>query len=118
MITGIALENFKGIRDRVGIDLRPLTLLFGPNCAGKSTFLHAFQYAREVFERHNLDPDRTVAGGEQTDLGGFLTLVNGHDSDRIVRIAIVVDHNDQLYEKLSYGFDMQIINDHLQLPNR
>ena len=30
MITGISIENFKGIRERVYIELRPLTLLFAP----------------------------------------------------------------------------------------
>ena len=64
MITSIAIENFKAIRDRVTFDLKPITLLFGPNSAGKSSILHALHYAREVFERHNLDADRTVAGGK------------------------------------------------------
>jgi len=45
MITGISITNFKGIRgivngdgelDPVEIELRPLTLLFGANSAGKS----------------------------------------------------------------------------------
>jgi predicted ATPase len=64
MITGISIENFKGIRgiedsegnlQPVEIELRPLTLLFGANSAGKSSILHALQYAAEVFERRNLD---------------------------------------------------------------
>jgi len=71
MITKIAIENFKGIRDRVEVELRPITLLFGPNSAGKSTILHALHYAREIFERHNLDADQTIAGGRYVDLGGF-----------------------------------------------
>ena len=57
MITGITIENFKGIRERVKLDFRPITLLFGANSAGKSTILHALHYAREVFERHNLDAE-------------------------------------------------------------
>lgn len=71
MISGISIENFKGIRDRVEIEFRPITLLFGPNSAGKSTILHALHYAREIFERHNLDADLTLAGGRYVDLGGF-----------------------------------------------
>jgi hypothetical protein len=71
MITGISIENFKGISERVTLDLRPITLLFGANSAGKSTILHALHYAREVFERHNLDADQTIAGGKYIDLGGF-----------------------------------------------
>ena len=63
MITGISIENFKGIREPVEIELRPLTLLFGANSAGKSSILHSLQYAAEVFERRNLDA-RLIAGIE------------------------------------------------------
>ena len=40
-LTRIEIENFKGIGTRQSIDLRPITLLFGPNSAGKSTILQA-----------------------------------------------------------------------------
>src|SRR5262249_14865250 len=50
----------------------------------KSSIIHALHYAREVFERHNLDPDQTVVGGKFIDLGGFRTLVHGHDLSRSV----------------------------------
>ena len=84
MITGITIENFKGIRDRVTLDFRPITLLFGANSAGKSTILHALHYAREVFERHNLDADQTIAGGKYVDLGGFQHFVNRCDRDAVL----------------------------------
>ena len=63
MITTIGIENFKGIGERQRIGLKPITLLFGPNSAGKSTVLHALYYAREVFERRKLDAARTLTGG-------------------------------------------------------
>ncbi|MBL8854465.1 MAG: AAA family ATPase [Planctomycetaceae bacterium] len=53
MITAIEIENFKVIRDRVSLDFRPITLLFGGNSAGKRTILLALLYVREAFERHN-----------------------------------------------------------------
>jgi|688.fasta_scaffold29438_2 hypothetical protein len=84
MITGITIENFKGIRDRVKLDFRPITLLFGANSAGKSSILHALHYAREVFERHNLDADQTIAGGKYIDLGGFEHFVNRRDQDDVL----------------------------------
>jgi len=86
MITGITIENFKGIREEVKLDFRPITLLFGANSAGKSTILHALHYAREVFERHNLDADQTIAGGKYIDLGGFRRLVH-RDGDNAIAAA-------------------------------
>ena len=49
MITGIAIENFKGVGERVELELAPITLLFGANSAGKSTVLHALHYAGRDF---------------------------------------------------------------------
>jgi hypothetical protein len=85
-ITGIAVENFKGIGDRVEVKFRPITLLFGANSAGKSTLLQALQYAREVFENHNLDADRTLLGGAAVDLGGFRSVVHQKDRNRQIRL--------------------------------
>ena len=96
MITRIAIENFKGIGERVELPIRPLTLLFGPNSAGKSTILHAFHYAREIFERHNLDAGHTIAGGDFIDLGGFRNFFHNHKPDpaRPLRIRLDVDLGD------------------------
>ena len=47
-ITSITIENFKGIGDAVTIPIRPITLLFGKNSAGKSTVLQALRYLREI----------------------------------------------------------------------
>jgi hypothetical protein len=84
MLTSITIENFKAIRDPVTFELKPITLLFRPNSAGKSSILHALHYAREDFERHNLDAEQTLVGGKFIDLGGFRTLVHGHDVSRSV----------------------------------
>src|SRR5436190_7716853 len=79
MLTGISIENFKGIRERVEIELRPLTLLFGANSAGKSSILHALQYAAEIFERRNLDAGLIGDGAAGVDLGGYQNFVHGHN---------------------------------------
>lgn len=90
-VTRLVIENFKGIGESVEIELKPITLLFGPNSAGKSTVLHALHYAREVFERRNLDADQTAAGGKFIDLGGFRNFVHGRDVGRAVRFQFDLD---------------------------
>jgi hypothetical protein len=86
----IEIENFKGIGERQTIVVKPITLLFGPNSAGKSTILQALHYAREILERRNPDPDQTIAGG-LIDLGGFKALVHNHEIDRAITIKLVID---------------------------
>jgi predicted ATPase len=87
-ITKIIIENFKGIRDRVEIPIRPLTLLFGANSAGKTTVLHALLYLRELLERQNADADRVIGGGKDIYLGGFRQFVHGHDDSATVTIGV------------------------------
>ena len=88
-LTAIELENFKGVGTRVRVELKPITLLFGANSAGKSTILQALQYAREVLERRNANPDRTLYGGDFVDLGGFRNLVHQRKSSS--RISVKLD---------------------------
>lgn len=101
-ITAITIENFKGIREPVRVELKPITLLFGPNSAGKSTIIQALHYAREIFERHNLNPDRTLLGGSSIDLGGFESLVHQHDKSLPIRLAFELDlANEDLPDYMS-----------------
>jgi hypothetical protein len=90
-IRAVELTNFKGIGGPVRIELRPITLLFGGNSAGKSTVLQALLYAREILERRNIDPDRTQQGGPYVDLGGFRNLVHNHDLAQSVTLKFELD---------------------------
>ena len=91
IITRLTLSNFKGIGDPVTIDFKPITLLFGPNSAGKSTIFQALHYTHEIFERGNLDPDATLTGGKGLDLGGFANLVHNHDPMHPVTMRFDLD---------------------------
>ena len=75
-ITAIEIENFKGISERVRVDLKPIPLLFGANSAGKSTILHALLYMKDVLDRRNLDAIRTPVSGRALDLGGVRRFVH------------------------------------------
>ena len=97
-ITAVEIENFKGIGAPVRIDLRPITLLFGNNSAGKSTILHALCYAHEILSHRNADVHKTEIGGDQIDLGGFRQFVHGHDPDRVVRLRFELDL-DRVYTR-------------------
>ena len=104
-ISSITIENFKGIKNPVRVDFKPITLLFGPNSAGKSTIVQALHYALEIFERHNLDPDRTSIGGKAVDLGGFETLVYNHDVSQSIRLKIELDLQDEDLPQYFDGYE-------------
>lgn len=101
MITAITLENFKGIRDKVQIELKPITLLFGENSAGKSTIIQAIHYSLEILGKRNFDPNWTVYGGNIVSLGGFKSLV--HNQDLTKQIVIRFDLDLSSTEIPTYG---------------
>jgi predicted ATPase len=94
LIKSLTLRNFKGFSDEVRIELRPITLLFGANSAGKSSVLQALQYFHEVLAGGNLDADSTRHGGGILGLGGFQNLVNGRDKGKSIEIGIQVSLGD------------------------
>lgn len=49
-ITAIELENFQSIEQRTRIELKPITLLFGPNSAGKSSVFDALELIRVLLD--------------------------------------------------------------------
>lgn len=104
ILKAITIENFKGIREPVRVELRPVTLLFGANSAGKSTVVQALHFAQEIFERHNVDPGKTLIGGEAINLGGFETLVYGHDRSRpiIIRLELNLAETELPVYRLPY----------------
>ncbi len=94
LITAIEIENFKGIGRPMRVELRPITLLFGNNSAGKSTVLHALCYAHEILSHRNVDVHETEIGGDRIDLGGFRNLVHAHDPARPVRLRFDLNLED------------------------
>lgn len=95
MITKISIENFKCFGERVEIPIRPLTLLFGANSAGKSTIIQAIHYAREILERQNLDADKTVSGGDFINLGGFKNFVHDRDLRNAITLRFEMDYESE-----------------------
>ena len=50
LVEKIALENFQSLRSRVEIPIRPLTFLFGPNSAGKSSIYDSLNFINAFFK--------------------------------------------------------------------
>ena len=108
LIIAVEIENFKGIGRPMRVDLRPVTLLFGNNSAGKSTVLHALCYAHEILSHGNVDAHTTELGGDRIDLGGFHNFVHAHDPARTVRLRFDLNlegwNPPKLAEKLAPNY--------------
>lgn len=82
MLTGLRIQNFKGIKGPIEIPIKPVTLLYGVNSAGKSSVLHSMHFMRGVLENYDLDPTGSPYAADDIDLGGFLNLLHKHTVGR------------------------------------
>lgn len=82
MLTAFQIANFKAFADLQRIPIRPLTLIYGVNSAGKSSILHSLILARHALETGSLDVHRTQVGGDAVDLGGFRQYVHRREANR------------------------------------
>lgn len=81
------IGNFKAFADTQRVLLRPITLIYGANSAGKSSIIHALALAHHAAETGELDIQHTKIGGESIDLGGFRQYVHRGERERQVEIA-------------------------------
>lgn len=86
----LRVGNFKAFADTQRIPLKPITLIFGPNSAGKSSFIHSLalaheaQFGRDKQGRARLDVHHTDVGGSAIDLGGFRQYVHRGQANKRV----------------------------------
>jgi hypothetical protein len=80
MISELGIGNFKAFGPAQRIPLRPITLVFGPNSAGKSSIIQSLLLARHIQDKGKVDAHQTTLGGAAVDLGGFGKYVRNHDS--------------------------------------
>lgn len=91
MITELHLGNFKAFAAPVSVPIRPLTLIFGPNSAGKSSLIHGLALGHEATRPNGqLDVRHTELGGDAIDLGGFRQYVHRRALDRRVTWGVAL----------------------------
>lgn len=91
MMRGLRLGNFKAFADTQHVPLRPITLVYGPNSAGKSSIIHSLALAHHAILTGDLDTQRTEIGGESIDLGGFRQYIHRRDSSKRVEWGVELD---------------------------
>ncbi len=97
-LQALRVGNFKAFAETQRIPIKPITLIFGPNSAGKSSFIHSLalaheaQFGREKRSLARLDVHHTDVGGSAIDLGGFRQYV----------------HRGQLNKRVEWGAELKV----------
>ena len=71
------IANFKAFGQPLQrIPIKPITLVFGPNSAGKSSLLHSLLWLNHAMKHDELNFRYPSAANGSIDLGGFFQVVN------------------------------------------
>ena len=91
MIKTLFVGNFKAFAETQAIPIRPITLIFGANSAGKSSIIHSLALLHEVLHTGELDIFRTRLGGSSIDLGGFRQYIHRRQSNRRMDLRLTLN---------------------------
>ncbi len=100
------IGNFKAIGSPQTIALRPVTLIFGQNSAGKSSIIQSLLLSRFAMENGSFDFGSTKRWGQTIDLGGFRQYVHRHETERDLTIRF--GFRRSTIEKESTALDSQV----------
>ncbi|MCK4231961.1 AAA family ATPase [candidate division WOR-3 bacterium] len=95
MLKSIGVRNFKSLKE-ADIEVKPLTILLGPNCSGKSSLTQALLLMRQTIEDKD-EQASLVFRGPYKDLGSYTDLVYRHDTE-----------NNQLVLKLTLSTEIKL----------
>jgi energy-coupling factor transporter ATP-binding protein EcfA2 len=88
--SAIELRNFKafGAEGSGKIPLKPITLIFGQNSAGKSSLLHSLLWLDHGVTTGEWDVHHPRLAGDLVDLGGFSRFVHRHEGERTISVSL------------------------------
>jgi predicted ATPase len=81
------IQNFKAFGAQPNsVPLRPITLVFGPNSAGKSSLLHSLLWLNEAIRTNTYDFRYPHIADKAVDLGFFSQFIHGHDVNKRITV--------------------------------
>lgn len=94
MFTAVHLQNFRSLADSGRMRLAPVTLLLGPNSAGKSSILAALKLAKQTVESRDIEGS-LVLSGAYVDLGTYEDVVYRHLVSK--NLAVTYEWHDRRF---------------------
>ena len=85
MFKQLRIKNFKSLADTGDLELRPLTILVGPNSSGKSALFKALLALKQTTESRDLQSP-LVVNGDYVKLGTYRDFIYRHHLSRVFSI--------------------------------
>lgn len=83
LLTELRVTNFKALTGAHAVTLAPLTLVYGPNAAGKSSIIQSLLLLAQSVQADSFTPQ-----GPLVDVRDFRHVVNGHDPSKELMIGV------------------------------
>jgi len=93
MLREFQLKNFKAFADTGLLPLRPITLIYGPNSAGKSSIIQSLMLLKQTLEEAEDSEIALLPKGKLADLGSYREFIHCHDISRNFAVKFQLDVN-------------------------
>ena len=103
-INKFGIANFKPFGEKLQrFDLKPITLIYGPNSIGKSSIIHSISYFNNLYKTSTFSPSE-IKLGDTINLGGFQNFVHKKDPEKEVSLEFTYAGTvDNSLDKLRTG---------------
>lgn len=102
----IGFNNFKAFGENIHtFSKKPITLIYGPNSIGKSSFLHSQLYLEYIRRGSmNLDLKETNFAGDKLSLGGFDRFIHKREENRTLSYELTLTKEDDFQMLLPFDY--------------
>jgi predicted ATPase len=109
MLHQYQISNFKAFSNAETILLRPITLLYGPNSAGKSSVIQSLLLLKQTLQEAASHKTLLKSKGSLTNLGSYRDFIHLHDVNKKLKFNFVFDL-DQAGINQDYRFISEILS--------
>lgn len=113
MLTKLRIVNFKCFSDTGPLEIRPLTLLVGPNSSGKSSLLQVLLALRQTVDSTDIE-NPLAANDGWVKLGSYSDFVHRHETNRRLEAHLgfswrLTDEQKRLFPEMSiFDFGLRV----------
>ncbi len=93
MLRQYQIKNFKAFADTDLLPIRPITLIYGRNSAGKSSIIQSLMLLKQTLDEVNDDDTVLLPKGKLVDLGNYREFIHLHEINRKFSVRFQLEIN-------------------------
>lgn len=102
MIKSIRIKNFKSLRDTGNLDIKPITLLIGPNSSGKSSLIQFIILLKQTADSRLIESP-ILLNGDYIELESYKNIIYKHDTKNTLEFSFTLDKMEKRHERFFSG---------------